>query len=210
MAAAQTSSLGILGGTFNPPHLGHLAAARRAREGLGLERVVLMPAHTAPHKTAAPDPGPEHRLAMCALIVAGEPGLDACGLEVERGGTSFTVDTLRSVHASEPNAELTFIVGADTASTMPSWREPDGVLGLATLAIVTRGDVEETDIRGRLGPLQQPSGMERLRFLSMTPVEASSSLARERAARGEPLDDVVGAAVAGYIAEHGLYREDGG
>ncbi len=207
---AQSTSLGIFGGTFNPPHLGHLAAARCARDALGLDRVVLMPAHTAPHKTDAPDPGPEHRLAMCALTVAGESRLGACGLEVERGGTSFTVDTLRAVHASEPQAELTFVVGADTASTMPSWREPDAVLGLATLAVVTRGDVEEEEIRGRLAALGPDGGEARLRFLTMAPVQASSSLARARARAGEPLEDLLGPAVAGYIAEHGLYREEGG
>src|SRR4029077_16362192 len=91
----HVAPVGILGGTFNPPHLGHLALAHHARAELGLARVLLMPAHTPPHKLPSADPGPAHRLAMCRLLAAGSEGVQACGLEVERGGRSYTVDTLR-------------------------------------------------------------------------------------------------------------------
>ncbi|HSZ14323.1 MAG TPA: nicotinate (nicotinamide) nucleotide adenylyltransferase [Solirubrobacteraceae bacterium] len=222
-SASRPRSLGILGGTFNPPHLGHVAVARHARDELALERVLLVPAHTSPFKSAGDrqgggDPGPEHRLRMCQLAVEGEHGLSVCALEVERGGLSYTVDTLRSIHASNPDAELTFIVGADTASTLGSWREPAQLLELMQLAVATRAGAPRRQVldalaginpvgagaEGRAG--EAPAGV---RFLEMAPVAVSSSQARERAARGESIDALVGPAVAGYIAEHRLYAKAG-
>jgi nicotinate-nucleotide adenylyltransferase len=199
-AAPAPRSIGILGGTFNPPHLGHLAVACHARDELSLERVLLIPAHTAPHKSdgeggsGGRDPGPEHRLRMCQLMVDGVAGLSVCAVEIERGGLSYTVDTLRSIHASHPNAELTLIVGADIASTLSSWREPAQLLELAQLAVAARDD-------GRAGEPAQG-----VTFLEMPAVEVSSSTVRRRAAAGEPIESLVGPAVAGYIAAHGLYR----
>jgi len=207
--------LGILGGTFNPPHVGHIALARHARDELGLERVALVPAHTSPHKAgpdAAPgwpggrdgaregvrDPGPEHRLRMCRLAVEREPGLSVCAIEIERGGLSYTVDTLQAIHADHPNVELTLIVGADVAATLGSWREPARLLELAQLAVAGRPGAP-------LGPALY-GGEQRVRFVDMPAVAVSSSLARERAAAGEPIEALVGPAVAEYIAEHDLYR----
>ena len=206
----MASSIGILGGTFNPPHVGHLALARQARDELGLERVVLMPVH-APHKPLSADPGPEHRLAMCRLASRDEPGMSACGLEVGRGGPSYTADTLAEIHASHPQAELTFIVGADTARTLSSWHEPATVMRLARLAIAEREGAEREQVLKALASIEH--GRERAEnaasaphFLAMSPIEASSSLIRRRVAEGVGIEDLVGRAVAGYIAEHGLYE----
>jgi nicotinate-nucleotide adenylyltransferase len=205
--------IGILGGTFNPPHLGHLAVAVHAYAELGLQRVLLMPARIPPHKRSAEDPGPEHRLGMCGLLVKDAPGLSACALEIEREGPSYTVDTLRAIHASHPDAQLTFILGADTASTLASWREPVELLGLADLAVVAREGSGREGVLDALAPLlaARPGGeggrsATEVRFLSMPLTEVSSSAARERIGRGEQIADLVGAGVAGYIAEHGLYR----
>jgi nicotinate-nucleotide adenylyltransferase len=207
--------IGILGGTFNPPHLGHLALARHALEELGFERVVLMPAHGAPHKPAVDDPGPAHRLQMCRLAVGDEAGLAVCELEIERGGPSYTVDTLRAIHASYPDAQLTFIVGADTARTLPVWREPGELLALADLAVAARvGSTGRREVLDILAPLTSTDGRaaatERgaggVRFLEMPVIEISSSLVREHVARGEPIEELVGPTVAAYIAEHDLYR----
>jgi nicotinate-nucleotide adenylyltransferase len=208
MSGADPATIGILGGTFNPPHLGHLALARHARSELGLERVLLMPVHTPPHKTAGADPGPEHRLAMCRLAVAELDGVQACGLEVERGGASYTVDTLTAIHAKHPDAGLSLIVGADTARTLGSWREPERLVGLASLAVATRmGSSREQVLQtlGGLGPVGERA-RPGARFLEMEPIEISSSAVRERVAGGEPVEDLVGPAVAAYIAEHDLYR----
>jgi nicotinate-nucleotide adenylyltransferase len=202
--------------------------------------VLLMPASTAPYKAVAggpgehgeprdqdgpegrggpdgrraSDPGPKHRLRMCELAVAGEPGLSVCALEVERGGLSYTVDTLRSIHDSHPDAELTFIVGADTATTLGSWREPAQLLALARLAVAARAGAARQRVLDALAEIGVASGAAgangqsesaAVSFLEMPAIEASSSLARRRVAAGESVDDLVGPAVARYIAEHGLY-----
>lgn len=183
-----------------------MALALDALRELGLDRVVLMPAHTAPYKSdGEDDPGAAHRLAMCRLAVAGIPGLGVCALEVERGGVSYTVDTLSSLHASHPEAELTLIVGADVAGSLGAWREPARLLGLARLAVAARPAAGHT---GAGAPVALPGFVdpERVTVLAMQPVDVSSSLVRQRVARGEPVEELVGAAVAGYIAEHRLYR----
>lgn len=195
-------SLGILGGTFNPPHLGHLAIARHALSELRLQRVALMPAGTPPHKPVERDPGCEHRLAMCRLLVDGCDGLTVCALETERDGPSYTVDTLTAIHASHPQAELTLIVGADIASTLPAWREPRRLLGLATLAVAARPGSRRRAVLEGLGTLGEDA---RVDFLHAPTIDVSSSQARERALAGKPIGELVGDAVAGYIAEHGLY-----
>jgi len=199
--AVGARSIGILGGTFNPPHRGHLALARHARDELGLERVLLMPAHSAPHKGEEGDPGPERRLEMCRLAVDGEAGLEVCALEIERGGPSYTVDTLRAIRQSDPEADLTFIVGADMARTLPAWREPRALVELAGLAVAEREDAGREDVLRALAPLGAS-----VRFLEMGMLEVSSSRVRERVEAGESIEGLVAPAVAEYIDAHGLYR----
>ncbi|HUB36063.1 MAG TPA: nicotinate-nucleotide adenylyltransferase [Solirubrobacteraceae bacterium] len=196
--------IGILGGTFNPPHRGHLALARSARAELDLEQVLLMPANVAPNKRSeAADPGPAHRLAMCRLAVASDaPGIEASSLEVERGGVSYTIDTLRAIHEHEGDVELTLIVGADTARTLAGWREPAQLLELAELAVAQRDGVGSEDVREALLGLH-PS--PRVRLLRMQEIAVSSSEVRERVGQGLPVGELVGEAVAAYIGEHGLY-----
>jgi nicotinate-nucleotide adenylyltransferase len=196
--------IGILGGTFNPPHLGHVAAAEHALRQLGLERVLLMPACRPPHKAAGEDPGPAHRLAMCELAVAEIPDVEASAAEIERGGVSYTVDTLRALTARDPGLRPTLILGSDTACTLAGWHEPPALLGLAELAIAEReGDGREQVMEALAGLHPAP----RVRFMAMTPIGISSSRIRFLVAEGEPVEGLVGPAVAGYIAAHGLYRE---
>jgi nicotinate-nucleotide adenylyltransferase len=204
--------VGILGGTFNPPHIGHVALARHARAELGLERVLLVPANVAPNKpTVHEDPGPEHRLRMCRLAVAEEPGLEASALEIERGGMSYTVDTVQSIHDAHPNAELTLIVGADTARTLPGWREPARLLGMVELAVAQRDDLDMQDVRQALAPVTATGcdSPPRMTLLRMARIAASSSAVRGLIAAGAPVGELVGETVAGYIAAHGLYRATG-
>lgn len=208
--------IGILGGTFSPPHAGHLALASHARSELHLERVLLMPANLAPNKPAVgDDPGPEHRLRMCRLAVCEEPGVETSALEIERGGTSYTVDTVQAIHDSHPAAELTLILGADTARTLPGWREPRRLLGMvSSLAVAARDELDLRRVSAELAPLMAVSASEsgsrtRLTALGMAPVAVSSSAVRRRIAAGEPIVGLVGEGVAGYIAEHGLYRTAG-
>jgi nicotinate-nucleotide adenylyltransferase len=193
--------------------------ARHAREELGLDRVVLMPAHIPPHKPAEQDPGAEHRLAMCRLAIDGEPGLAVCTLEIERAGPSYTVDTLDAIHEIQPDAELTFIVGADIARTLPHWREPARVIELARLAVAARAGssreqvlstVDALDERMGTGAGAGQAGGPQVVFLEMPVIEISSSMVRERVARSEPFGSLVSSPVERYITEHGLYSRRAG
>ncbi len=199
---APINSLGILGGMFNPPHVGHLALARAAVRELGLERVLLTPVLIPPHKPAKWDPGAAHRLRMCHLALGGDPRLGVCELELERPGPSYTIDTLKSIHASDPDVELTLIVGADMALTLGSWREPRKILKLARLAVAERDDSTRREVLDALAPL---GGTGRAVFLEMPRHDLSSSLVRRRLTAGAPIDEMVGPEVADYIAEHELY-----
>jgi nicotinate-nucleotide adenylyltransferase len=195
--------VGILGGTFNPPHLGHLALARHARVELALAGVYLIPAHASPHKPSAPDPGAEHRVHMCRLLAQDAEDVSVCTLEVGRGGTSYTVDTLHEIRAAHPHAELVLIAGADSALGMPAWREPRALFELADIAVAARAGTDHGAVQDALAPLL---GTAKLSFLSAPVLDVSSSQARERAARGEPLEDLVGEPVTEYITTRGLYR----
>ncbi len=211
--------LGVLGGTFNPPHLGHLALARAAGAQLGLERVLLVPSCVSPHKRAVADPGPEHRLRMCELAIAGEPHLEASPLEVQRGGPSYTVDTLCALRSLHPDASLTLILGSDVARTLPEWHRPVEVASLARLAIAARAGEGRAEALEALGSLRPATSSiagsaegaahgtqgEGAVLLEMPEIPISSSLVRARVAAGGSLDGLVPPTVAAYIAEHALY-----
>ncbi len=176
--------------------------------------MLLVPAHTAPYKAdgAGPqgargglDPGPWHRLCMCELAVSGEDGLGVSAVEIERGGLSYTVDTLTALHASQ-NAQLTLIVGADTACTLPSWREPQRLLALASLAVAARAGAARQRVLDALAGIGETA--TRVSFLEMPAIAVSSSLVRQRVAEGEDVEQLVGPAVARYIAQHGLYERE--
>ena len=197
--------LGILGGTFNPPHIAHLVCAQEALDQLELDRVVLMPTNEPPHKQVAADPGAEARYELCRLAVAGEERFAVSRLELDRAGRSYTVDTLRALHDEHPQDDLTFIVGGDMARSLPTWREPEAVLELATLAVAERAGSEREQIRGELRALRGASA-ERVRFFEMPRIDVSSSLVRERVATGRPIRYLVPDAVADAIAQNGWYR----
>ena len=197
------ASVGILGGTFNPPHIGHLVCAQEARSQLRLDRVVLMPVHTAPHKAALDDPGPEARLALCQAAIAGDEELEISALEIERGGSSYTVDTLRALHGSREGDDLTFIVGGDMASSLPSWREPEALLELARVAVAEREEHRRHEIAERLGALRGAD--ERIVFFTMPRLDISSSDIRRRIAEGRPIRWLVPAEVCDEIERRGLY-----
>jgi nicotinate-nucleotide adenylyltransferase len=199
--------IGILGGTFNPPHMGHLVMAQEALDQLDLDRVVLMPVAVPPHKEAPEDPGAAARVDLCRLAVVGDDRLAVSTLEVERGGASFTVDTLRELHDLEPEHDLTFIVGGDMAQSLPAWREPEAILGLARLAVAEREGVRREDIARRLDPLHDG---DRVVFFDMPRIDVSSSSIRRRVAEGRPIRYLVPDAVAEAVAERGLYRQAAG
>jgi len=196
--------VGLLGGTFNPPHLGHLVCAQEALVALELDRVLLVPVGVAPHKAVEAEPGAAHRVAMCEAAVAGDERLGVSRADAERDGPSYTADLLRALHVEAPDDELTFIVGGDMAHSLPTWREPEVVLQLAELAVAEREGVRRADISERLAVLA--GAAERVRFFDMPRIDVSSSLIRRRVAAGRPVRYLVPDAVAAYIEREALYR----
>ncbi len=194
--------IGILGGTFNPPHIGHLVCAQEACAALGLDRVVLMPAGTPPHKEVVDEPGAQHRLEMCMLAAAADHRLEASDREVRRAGPSWTVDTLREIHAASPGDQLTFLVGGDMAHSLPGWRDPEAILELAGLGVAERTGTSRQDVESALAPLR---GSGRVRFFDMPTIDVSSTGVRRRVRDGRPIRWLVPEAVLEYIATQRLY-----
>ncbi len=194
--------IGIFGGTFDPIHVGHLVAAVNARHSLGLDRVIMMVANVPWQKvgsravTAAGD-----RLSLVEAAVGGVPGLEAGRQEIDRGGESYTADTLEEMRAAHPDAELFVIVGWDVAAELATWERIDDVKALATLVIVNRPGA------GR------PRGLDgsgwRVEEVSVPNLEISSTDLRDRAVDGRPLDYLVPEAAVAFIAARGLYAVSG-
>ena len=197
------SKVGLFGGSFNPPHLGHLICAQEAAEQLELDRVVLIPLHTPTHRGLPADPGPQARLALCQAAVDGSHRLAVSAIEVERGGISYSIDTLRSWREANPVDELTLIVGNDVAAEFPSWREPAEVLELARLAVVSREGESELLLAEELSAGFPGSDVV---GVTMTRVDISSSLVRERVGAGRSIEYLVPPAVGEMIDAEGWYR----
>jgi nicotinate-nucleotide adenylyltransferase len=194
--------LGLLGGTFNPPHTGHLVCAQAAHHQLELDRVLFVPVHEPPHKGVEADPGVEHRVELCRRAVDGDDRFEVSLVEAEIPERSYTVDTLRRLHERCPGDDLTFIVGGDMAYSLPTWREPEAILELAELGVAEREGVRRADIAERLAGFD----LSRIRFFDMPRLDVSSSLVRRYVAAGRPIRHLVPDAAAAYIAEAGLYR----
>jgi nicotinate-nucleotide adenylyltransferase len=199
--------IGILGGTFNPPHLGHLVAAQEAYRELDLDQVVLIPAGTPPHKPVDDEPGPEHRLELCRLAVGDDERFTVSDLELRRDGPSFTVDTLKTLRTQSPSDDLFLILGGDIAAGLPRWHEPERVLELATVAIAKRRGTAKAAVQDALAQLR---GGERARFFDMPRIGISSTMVRRRVRAGQPIRYFVGDGVMHYIETHRLYGPPGG
>ncbi len=190
-------SVGLLGGTFDPPHHGHLRVAQDVLQGLDLDCVLLIPLRVPPHKRAESVTPAALRLEMVRAAVAGVPGLDVSGIEVEREGPSYTVDTLRQMHDERPDAELTFIVGADQLAEMADWKDPAEISALARLAVMNRGGVEPVEPDWDL-TLEWTA-------VSVTPLDVSSTQIRRMVAEGRPVGHLVPADVLRIIEREKLY-----
>jgi nicotinate-nucleotide adenylyltransferase len=203
VSSAQGAAIGVLGSAFNPPHLGHLALAQEAHWQLGLDEVVLIPTGEAPHKRIAEDPGREARLEMTRLAAADDSRFSVSALEVEREGPSYTYETLEALAAERPDRRLVFVMGADAAVGLESWRKPERVVELANLAVARRAEVSDSEV----ATVMRSLGCEqRTTMLEMPQFGVSSSVVRERARQGKPLRYLIPAAVATVIEEKGTYR----
>ena len=187
--------LGIYGGSFDPPHLGHLLPVIDAAERLGLDGVRFVPAAIQPLKVGRASASPADRLAMTERLVQGIPGFSVDPAEIDRPGLSYTVDTLAAAAAESPGAELFLLLGADAYALFDQWREPERILSLATIVVMVRGD-------GADGPRGRPG----VRVLQSRRVDVSSTELRARVRDGRTIRGFVPDAVADYIAEHRLYR----
>lgn len=190
--------VGLLGGSFDPIHVGHLRLAQEALQALGLDQVWLLPAHKQPLKEPL-SASPEDRLAMCRLAVEGCDWLSVCEMEVARPGPSYSVDTLRALRGAYPDHEWTFIAGTDAVMTLPSWREPERFLDLCHLAVVERGGVTWERLRQAL----PADTLGKIRRLDLPVVEVSSTQIREDAEGNLRL---LPQKVAEYIRDHKLYQ----
>ena len=195
--------LGILGGTFNPPHNGHLICAQEAYTQLNLDRVLFIPAGEPPHKALKPgDPDGRRRYELCVAAVGDDPRFEVSDIELQRKGPSYTADTLAELHTRIPDSELFLIVGADTAASLPSWHQPERVVALATLAVAKRRGTTRDAVDDALS---QIGGGEQAEFFRMPRVGISSTDIRRRVKAHEPITYLVPQAVASYIDEHRLY-----
>ena len=195
--------MGVLGGAFNPPHVGHLVLAQEAASQLGLDEVLLVPVGESPYKRIEPEPGRDVRLEMTRLAAAGNGALAASDLETARDGPSFTYRTLEELSEQRPGDDLFFLMGADVAAGLGSWREPARVLELARLAIAVRPGSALSDAEDALERLD---GRGRAELIEMPEIGVSSSAVRRRVAEGRPIRYLVPDGVAELIAERELYR----
>ncbi len=194
--------LGLLGGTFDPPHYGHLVAAQEAAIRLRLDRVLFLPARQNPLKRGEPNSSAEDRCEMVRRAIADNPLFELSRLDLDRPPPSYTADLLRSL--AQADRELFFLVGADILPELPRWREPAEILSLARLAVVRRPGSPPPDIDA-LDELM-PGARERVDLVESPGVAIASRELRQRVRTGLPIRYLTPPGVEQYIAEHGLYR----
>ena len=206
-ADGRPARLGIMGGTFDPIHIGHLACAEQAREAFGLDAVVFIPAGNPVFKKDRAVTPAADRLEMCRLATRSNPAFDVSAIEIERGGDTYTVDTLRQLRAHYPdNVELRFITGADAVASIVAWRESTAIADLARLIAVTRPGYALSDERRAL---IEGRGNFAVDYLEITSLAVSSSDLRRRVAAGASIRYLTMQRVFDYIREKRLYRDDG-
>jgi len=200
-----TRKIGILGGTFNPIHIGHLIIAQDAMEQFGLDCVKFIPSATPPHKKYEGNATAAQRLAMVRLAIRGNARFEADDIEIRRGGTSYSVDTLTSLRRRDPQAQFYFIIGADSLQELHRWREVGRLVRLCTFVIVVRPGFEPRRV---VDPKLDAATRRRLRqhVLRGHACDIASRDIRARVARGESIRYLVPDAVLQYINRHKLYR----
>lgn len=199
----RTVHIGVLGGTFDPPHVGHLLAASDAMERLGLDRVLFIPARQSPYKVGSPPTAGSHRIAMLRLMLGDDPRFEVDPIEVERPGLSYMVDTITELRGRWPEASFTLLLGEDSAAGLGGWRDLPRLLSLASVGVLARGGggPERREAGANLLPPGASGGL-----LETRRIEVSASEIRARVARRLPIRGFVSDSVAAYVAEHGLYR----
>jgi nicotinate-nucleotide adenylyltransferase len=200
--------IGVFGGSFDPVHRGHVLLAECCRRQAALDRVVFVPTARQPHKLRTPRAGNADRLAMLELAIAGRPEFATSPIELERGGVSYTVDTLRAIAAAEPGAKLYLLLGADSLADLPTWRDPAAICAIATPLAVRRPGWAEPNVDALTG-IASPGQLEEVRRhrIEMPATPISSSRIRSLIAQGGEWQSLVPPEVAEYIVERGLYQD---
>lgn len=193
---------GVMGGTFDPVHRGHIELAEHAQRQLGLDEVLWIPAGEPWRKGGRKLTAARHRLVMVEIAIEAEPTWSASTIEIDRPGPTYTVDTLEELHARNEPDRLTLIVGQDAVEDLPQWRRPDRIIALADLAVAVRGErkLSAAELDGLV-----PGLSRRVTWLDMPLLPFSSTQIRDLAARGLPLSGFVPEGVEAYIREHRLY-----
>ena len=210
---ASGRRIGVFGGTFDPPHIGHVAVARDVADRLGLDRVLWIPAGAPPHKPAGAGASAAARLRMVERAVTADPRFVACAIETERAGPSYTSDTLRGLRGELGAVELFLILGVDQYRALDSWHEPDAILRQATLAVMDRGGESAHDVSAPDAVTRaEASDRDRVRsggvlFVPVRRVDVSSTDVRARVAGEEPFGHLVPEGVGAIIDEEHLYRD---
>ncbi len=196
--------IGLFGGTFDPPHNGHLALAIAARDELGLDRVLWVPAADPPHKRGRRVSRAADRLAMVRAAIAGQPGFEVSRVDLDRPGPHWSADTVALLAQQYPNAELVFVMGGDSLKDLPTWGRPHEIVACCTLGVLRRPGAV-IDLPALEAAL--PGITQKVRFIDEPPMPVSGRSIRERARAGLPIADAVPPAVAELIAQRGLYRQ---
>ena len=192
----RPSRIGLFGGTFDPVHTAHLEVAEAVRSALGLDRMLLVVANQPWQKEGERPVTPaEDRFAMVEAALVDHPGLEASRIEIDRGGPSYTIDTVRQLQAADPDAELIVVVGSDVVAGLPTWKDEASLRQEATLAVVTRPGA----------PLTAPPPGWRAVDVAVAPLDVSSTGLRDRLEAGEPVDGLVPETVMRCILQRGLY-----
>jgi nicotinate-nucleotide adenylyltransferase len=194
---------GVLGGTFDPPHRGHLELARAAIEAFDLDEVLFVPANKNPLKQRRRMIPAKHRLAMTTAMIMNEPKMAVCDIEILRGGPSYAVDTLTELTFAEPG-EYWFIVGADAAMTLADWKQPERMLRLCRLAVAVRAPLRNEDFLARI-----PADLrDRVDIIPFAPTDVSSTEIRDALEVGRPPGTALPPVVYAYIKQNSLYKHD--
>jgi nicotinate-nucleotide adenylyltransferase len=201
--------IGIFGGTFDPPHIGHLIAAADAADALSLDQILFIPAAAQPLKVGRAVASPDQRLAMTTLMAGDDPRLAVDAIEIERAGLSYTVETVAELTRRSPGHEWYVIVGADVVQSFGRWRDPLGILKMAGLVILRRGDIDPGSLAGWM-PRDEAGRLPAYQILASRRVDVTSTEVRARVSAGRSIRGFVPEAVQSYIERGGLYRNGNG
>ncbi|MGE5458468.1 MAG: nicotinate-nucleotide adenylyltransferase [Methanococcaceae archaeon] len=191
----MSGGIGVLGGTFDPIHFGHLITAQDLLEKRGLDKIIFIPCYISPHKTENVNSQASHRLNMTRLAISGYPGFECSSFEIDNGGVSFSIDTLRELKKTEKNIEL--IIGYDNLAKFYTWKEPDEILKLAKLVVMERST--------HISDIEEDRFYRAAEFVKTPNIEISATKIRERVRNGLPIDFLVPQAVRQYIFDNKLY-----